>query len=121
VPSVSAMFRRRKMYIGNTDVVSGYTPEPDTIFPDPPISTTLRPTSSSSRQQQPSQSQVRPPTLSPNPMPRSSASEMPGLLPARRQLSPLAGSGGDGSGGFFTPDVAGPHAKLGMKGPAAWE
>jgi hypothetical protein len=53
-------------------------------------------------------------------MPRSSASEMPGFMAGRRQLSPLAGSGG---GGFFTPDVAAPTAKLGMgmRGQATWE
>jgi len=63
---------------------------------------------------------TRPLTLSPNPMPRSSASEMPGFMPGRKQLSPLAGSGG-GGGGFFTPDVAAPAAKLGMRGQATWE
>jgi anaphase-promoting complex subunit 3 len=92
-------------------LILGFGPELDDIFPDPPaqLKAPARTT-----QSQP----TRPPTLSPNSMPRSSASEMPGFLPGRKQLSPLAGSGG---GGFFTPDVAAPTAKLGMRGQATWE
>jgi len=89
----------------------GYCTELDDVFPDPP---SLPKPVSRTTQSQP----TRPPTLSPNPMPRSSASEMPGFLPGRKQLSPLAGSGG---GGFFTPDVAAPTAKLGMRGQQSWE
>jgi len=90
----------------------GYGPDLDDIFPDPPAPS--KPVSRTTQSQP-----TRAPTLSPNPMPRSSASEMPGFLPGRKQLSPLAGSGG--GGGFFTPDVAAPAAKLGMRGQQTWE
>jgi hypothetical protein len=80
----------------------GYGPELDDIFPDPPAPT--KPVSRTTQSQP-----TRQPTLS----------EMPGFLPGRKQLSPLAGSGG--GGGFFTPDVAAPAAKLGMRGQQTWE
>jgi anaphase-promoting complex subunit 3 len=96
-------------------LIPGYGPDLDDIFPDPPAPS--KPVSRTTQSQP-----TRPPTLSPNPMPRSSASEMPGFLPGRKQLSPLAGSGGGGGGGgFFTPDVAAPAAKLGMRGQQTWE
>lgn len=85
----------------------GVPPAPESLFPDPPAISRA----SSSRQS-------RPPTLSPNPMPRSSASEMPGFLPTRKQLSPLMNGGG---AGFFTPDVAAPSSRLGMMGSSTWE
>ncbi|CAD6591303.1 MAG: anaphase-promoting complex subunit cdc27, partial [Tremellales sp. Tagirdzhanova-0007] len=92
----------------------GSPPPPALLFPEPAGISRSSPSRTS-----------RPPTLSPNPMPRSSASEIPGLITRhsnhRRQLSPLA----NGGGGFFTPDVV--HAvngisRLGMKGKInAWE
>lgn len=60
-------------------------------------------------------------TLSPGPMPRSSASEVPNFL-SRRQFSPLAAAAPLGNPALFTPDptsAAGPTApsRLPMLGP----
>ncbi|WWC70049.1 uncharacterized protein I206_103993 [Kwoniella pini CBS 10737] len=89
----------------------GSPPSPESIFPDPPAPSRA----SSSRTS-------RPPTLSPNPMPRSSASEMPGFLPARKHTH--LGTNGNGGGGFFTPDIGGGggNTRLGMLGnPSSWD
>ena len=80
-----------------SSLTPGAPPTAENLFPSPPPTRTSSQTS-------------RPPTLSPNSMPRSSASEIPGI-PPRRQLSPLAG-------GLFTPDGA---PRIGMMGPSAWE
>ncbi|WWC62030.1 uncharacterized protein I303_104617 [Kwoniella dejecticola CBS 10117] len=84
----------------------------EAIFPDPPAAPSRASSTRTSR----------PPTLSPNPMPRSSASEMPGFLPTRKNAH--LGTNGNGGGGLFTPDVgggAGP-ARLGMLGnPSSWD
>ncbi|OCF36805.1 anaphase-promoting complex subunit 3 [Kwoniella heveanensis BCC8398] len=89
----------------------GAAPSLESIFPDPPALSRA----SSARTS-------RPPTLSPNPMPRSSASEVPGLLPSRKTTAYGNGNGG-GGGGFFTPDVGvGAGLKLGMMGNASsWD
>ncbi|WVF71504.1 hypothetical protein IAT40_006310 [Kwoniella sp. CBS 6097] len=91
----------------------GAAPALDNIFPDPPTLSRASSTRTS-----------RPPTLSPNPMPRSSASEVPGLLPTRKNTGYGSSSNGGGAGGgFFTPDVgAGASSKLGMLGnPSSWD
>ncbi|KAK4685351.1 anaphase-promoting complex subunit 3, partial [Tremellales sp. Uapishka_1] len=93
----------------------GYHPDPSSLFPDP-----VRPALS-----QTSSRTSRPPTLSPNPMPRSSASEMPGFM--SRKHSPLMGApasknGNGANGGFFTPDVGNGGGRLGMMGnPVSWD
>ncbi|WVQ99447.1 hypothetical protein IAU59_006582 [Kwoniella sp. CBS 9459] len=93
---------------------TGAAPALEDIFPDPPALSRA----SSARTS-------RPPTLSPNPMPRSSASEVPGLLPTRKTTAygSGVGGGGGGGGGFFTPDVGvGGSSKLGMMGnPSNWD
>ncbi|WRT66427.1 uncharacterized protein IL334_003383 [Kwoniella shivajii] len=91
----------------------GSPPSLESIFLDPPVPSRTSSTRTS-----------RPPTLSPNPMPRSSASEMPGFLPTRKQISYLGSNGGNGGGsGFFTPDVGGGAShRLGMMGnPSSWD
>ncbi|WVW83972.1 hypothetical protein I302_105995 [Kwoniella bestiolae CBS 10118] len=88
----------------------GSPPPLEAIFPDPPA-----PSRASSIRTS------RPPTMSPNPMPRSSASEMSGFLPARKTSHLTANGGG---GGFFTPDVGGGAggSRLGMMGnPSNWD
>ncbi|WWC94206.1 hypothetical protein V866_001046 [Kwoniella sp. B9012] len=89
----------------------GSPPPIEAIFPDPPAPSRASSTRTS-----------RPSTMSPNPMPRSSASEMPGFLPARKATIPA--NGGVGSGGFFTPDVGNGAggSRLGMMGnPSNWD
>ncbi|WWC89266.1 uncharacterized protein L201_004187 [Kwoniella dendrophila CBS 6074] len=91
----------------------GSSPPIEAIFPDPPI--TSRTLSSRTS---------RPPTMSPNPMPRSSASEVQGFLPARRTTTSNSGTNGTGGGGFFTPDVGAGigGSRLGMMGnPSSWD
>lgn len=96
---------------GSINVPSGCPPAPAGLFPDPPA------TSSRAQSIRPS----RPPTHSPNPMPRSSTSEVP-FLPKKSQLSPLAPGP---SMGFFTPDVGGGAngitERMGMVGMSTWE
>ncbi|KLT43995.1 TPR-like protein [Cutaneotrichosporon oleaginosum] len=70
----------------------GAAPPADAVFTDPP---SMMRTSSSQRAS-------RQPTLSPGPMPRSSASEVPNFL-SRRQLSPIMGA--PASASLFTPDA----------------
>jgi len=83
----------------------GAPPSTESIFPNPPISRTA------------SQSSRPPISPNPNPMPRSSASEIPGM-PLRRQLSPLS----NGSQGLFTPDVHTAAPRVGMMGNvSSWE
>ena len=81
----------------------GAPPPPDRLFPNPPAR---------------SSHSVRSP-VSPNPMPRSSASEIPGI-PLRRQQSPLSTNPG---GGLFTPEVnSAALPKVGMLGISnTWE
>ncbi|WVR07101.1 hypothetical protein IAU60_004140 [Kwoniella sp. DSM 27419] len=90
----------------------GAAPAYDQVFPDPPVLSRASSTRTS-----------RPPTLSPNPMPRSSASEVPGLVATRKTANAGAPAYGGSSGGFFTPDVAyGGASKLGMMGnPSSWD
>ncbi|KAK1924267.1 hypothetical protein DB88DRAFT_540332 [Papiliotrema laurentii] len=78
-------------FVGLCDI--GAPPPVEKLFPNPP---STRPASHSSRQ-----------PSSPNPMPRSSVSEIPGI-PSRRQMSPLSNGS---SGGLFTPEVN-THAAL---------
>ncbi|KAL1411551.1 anaphase-promoting complex subunit cdc27 [Vanrija albida] len=91
----------------------GAAPARDLVFADPP-----------SVARSSSQRTSRLPTLSPNPMPRSSASEVPNFL-SRRQMSPLALSAAP-STSLFTPEVTAASAappRLGMMGNpgAAWD
>lgn len=98
-------------FTGLCDV--GAAPPIDSIFPDPPTSIS-RTTSQRSQHSA---------ALSPGPMPRSSASEVPNFL-SRRQMSPLAS--GPLTTGFFTPDVGSslpPAAptRMGLLGGITWE
>lgn len=97
-------------WIKLASLISGAAPAPDTVFVDPPSMTRST-----------SQRTSRTATLSPGPMPRSSASEVPNFL-SRRQLSPLSSSVPSTS--LFTPDAGGAAApsRLGMMGNAgSWE
>lgn len=86
---------------------SGAPPSPETVFPDPPSArSSARPSRNA--------------TLSPGPMPRSSASEVP-IFISRRQMSPLA-TAAPTTSSLFTPGVSNHPPKFGMLGnPSNWE